>query len=81
MHPIRNIKEKVGSGVEDIAVTASQLIKDAVVAVSDKVKEFNEKVIQSEEQRFAEDHGYAHGGRGKKILNHLAGISKYETSA
>ena len=36
LHPIRTIKEKIGSAIEEIAVTAPQLVKDAVVAVGDQ---------------------------------------------
>jgi len=75
MHPIRNIKEKIGSSVEEIAVTASKIVKDVVVAISDKVKDFNEKVLEPEE------HGYTHGGTGEKILKYLTGVSKYEAGA
>jgi hypothetical protein len=75
MHPIRNIKEKIGSSVEEIAVTAPQIVKDVVVAISDKVKDFNEKVLEPEE------HGYTHGSTGEKILKYLTGVSKYEAGA
>jgi hypothetical protein len=81
MHPIRNIKEKVGSAVEDIAITAPQLVKDVVVTIGDKVKDLNEKVLEPEEQRFAEEHGYTHGGTGEKIVKYLIGVDKYEAGA
>ncbi|UJR22925.1 hypothetical protein I4U23_025953 [Adineta vaga] len=81
MHPIRTVKEKIGSAFEEIAVTTPQIVKDAVVAASDKVKDFNEKVLEPEEQRFAEEHDYTHGGTREKIAKHLIGVSKYETGA
>jgi hypothetical protein len=81
MHPIRTIKEKIGSAVEEIAVTVPQTVKNAVVAVSDKVSDFNEKVLEPEEQRFADEHGYTHGGTREKIVKHLTGVTKYEAGA
>lgn len=81
MHPIRTVKEKIGSAIEEIAVTAPQIVKDVVVAGSEKVKEFNEKVIEPEEQKFADEHGYTHGGKREKIAKHLMGVDKYEAGA
>ncbi|CAF0976033.1 unnamed protein product [Rotaria sordida] len=81
MHPIRNIKEKIGSCVEDIAVTAPQIVKDASIAVTDQVKNFNEKVLEPTEQQLADEHGYTHGGKREKIVKHLTGIGKYEAGA
>ncbi|CAF0777519.1 unnamed protein product [Adineta steineri] len=81
MHPIRAIKEKIGSAVEDIAVTAPRIVKDTVVASGDKIKDFNAKVLEPEEQKLAEEHGYTHGGKREKIAKHLTGISKYEAGA
>jgi len=81
MHPIRAIKEKVGSAVEDVAITAPKIIKDAVVAVGDKAQELNEKVLEPEQQRFADEHGYTHGGLREKAAKHLIGVGKYEAGA
>jgi hypothetical protein len=81
MHPIRSIKEKVGSAVEDIAITAPQIVKDAVVSGGNKVQELNEKVLEPEQQRLAEEHGYTHGGMREKAVKHLTGIGKYEAGA
>jgi hypothetical protein len=82
MHPIRRIKEKIiGPAVEDIAVTAPQIVKDAVVTVSDKIKDVNEKVLESEEQRLADEHGYTHGGKRERLVKHVLGVSKYEAGA
>jgi len=81
MHPIRSVKEKVGSAIEDIAVTAPQIVKDSVVTVSDKVKDVNEKVLEPTEQRLADEHGYTHGGKREKLVKHVIGVGKYETGA
>jgi hypothetical protein len=81
MHPIRSIKEKIGSAVEDIAITAPKIVKDVVVATSEKVKDFNEKVLEPEEQRLADEHGYTHGGTREKIVKHVTGVGKYEAGA
>ena len=81
MHPIRAIKEKIGSAVEDVAVTAPQCVKDAVVAIGDKIKDINDKVIEPEEQKLADEHGYTHGGKREKIVKHLVGVGKYESGA
>ncbi|CAF1032766.1 unnamed protein product [Rotaria sp. Silwood1] len=81
MHPIRHVKEKIGSCVEDIAVTAPQIVKDVSIAVSDQVKNFNEKVLEPEEQQLADEHGYTHGGKREKIVKHLMGVDKYEVGA
>ena len=81
LHPIRTIKEKIGSAIEEIAVTAPQLVKDAVVAAGDQAKVFNETILEPTEQQWAEEHGYTHGGRREKIVKHLMGVSKYEAGA
>lgn len=81
MHPIRTVKEKIGSALEEIAVTAPQIVKDAVVATSDRVKDFNDKVLEPEEQRFATEHGYTHGGMREKLVKHMIGVGKYEAGA
>jgi len=81
MHPIRNIKEKIGSAVEDIAITVPKVVKDAVVTASDKIKDVNENVLEPEEQRLADEHGYTHGGTREKIVKHATGIGKYEAGA
>ncbi|CAF2610495.1 unnamed protein product [Rotaria sp. Silwood2] len=78
MHRIRNIEEKIGSYVEDMAVTALQIVKVVSVAVSNQAKNFNEKVLESEEQGLADEHGYTHGGKREKIVKHLMGVDKYE---
>jgi hypothetical protein len=81
MHPIQSIKNKVGSAVEDIAVTAPQIVKDTVVTVGDKIKDVNEKVVEPTEQRLADEHGYTHGGKREKLVKHVIGVGKYETGA
>lgn len=81
MHPIRDIKERLGSALENVGTTAPQIVKDVAVAVSDKVQEFNEKVLEPEQERFAEEHGYAHGGMVEKVVKYVAGIGKYEAGA
>ena len=81
MHPVRAVKEKIGSALEEIAVTTPQIVKDAVVAASDKIQEYNEKVLEPEQQRFAEEHNYTHGGTRETIAKHLIGVSKYEAGA
>lgn len=81
MHPIRSIKEKFGSAVEDIAVTAPHIVKDAVVTVSDKIKDSNEKILEPTEQRLADEHGYTHGGKREKLVKHVMGVNKYEVGA
>jgi hypothetical protein len=81
MHPIRAIKEKIGSAVEDVAVTAPQFVKDTVVSVGDKIKDVNDKVLEPTEQKLADDHGYTHGGKREKFVKHLMGVGKYETGA
>lgn len=81
MHPIRAIKEKIGSAVEDVAVTAPQVVKDAVVAVTDKIKDANDNVLEPTEQRLADEHGYTHGGKREKLVKHIIGVGKYESGA
>ena len=81
MHPIRAIKEKIGSAVEDVAVTAPPLVKEAVVSVGDKVKDANDRYLEPAEQRLADEHGYTHGGKREKIVKHLIGVGKYESAA
>jgi hypothetical protein len=81
MHPIRSIKEKVGSAIEDIAVTAPKIVKDTVVPVGDKIKDVNEKVIEPTEQQLADEHGYTHGGKREKLVKHVIGVGKYEAGA
>ena len=81
MHPIRAIKEKVGSAVEDIAITAPQAVKNVVVSVGDKIKDINEKHLEPAEQRLADENGYTHGGKREKFVKHLVGVGKYETGA
>jgi len=81
MHPIRSIKEKVGSAIEDIAVTAPNIVKDTVVPVGDKIKDVNEKVIEPTEHQLADEHGYTHGGKREKLVKHVIGVGKYEAGA
>jgi hypothetical protein len=81
MHPIRTIKEKIGSAVEDVAVTAPPLVKETVVTVGDKVKHVNDRYLEPTEQRLADEHGYTHGGKREKLVKHLTGVSKYESAA
>ena len=81
MHPIRAIEEKIGSAVEDIAVTAPGAVKDVVVKVTDKMKHVNENVLEPTEQKLADDHGYTHGGKRERIVKHVIGVSKYEHGA
>jgi hypothetical protein len=81
MHPIRTIKENVGAAVEEIAVTAPQIVKDAAVTIADKMKDVNEKFLEPEEQRLADEHGYTHGGTREKVVKHLIGVGKYEAGA
>ncbi len=81
MNPIRSIKEKVGSAVEDIAVTAPQFVKDTVVSVGDKVKHVNEEFLEPAEQKLADEHGYTHGGKREKLVKHFIGVGKYESGA
>ena len=81
MHPIRAIKEKIGSALEEIAVTAPPLVKDMVVAIGDQAQVFNEKVLEPTEQQWADEHGYTHGGTREKIVKHLTGVTKYEAGA
>jgi hypothetical protein len=81
MHPIRAVKEKIGSAVEDVAVTAPKCVKKAVVAVGDKVKDVNDKYIEPEEQKLADEHGYTHGGKREKLVKHVMGVGKYESGA
>lgn len=81
MHPIRAIEEKIGSAVEDIAVTAPGPIKGVVVKVADKMKHVNENVLEPTEQKLADDHGYTHGGKRERVVKHVIGVSKYEHGA
>lgn len=81
MHPIRAVKEKIGSAVEDIAVTAPNFVKTAVVTVGDKIKDINEKHLEPAEQKLADEHGYTHGGKREKFVKHMIGVGKYETGA
>ncbi len=81
MHPIRSIKEKIGSAIEDIAVTAPQVVKDVVVPVTDKIKDVNDNVLEPTEQRLADEHGYTHGGKRERLVKHIIGVSKYEDGA
>ena len=81
MHPIRTIKEKLGAAVEDVAVTAPKLVKDAVVTIGDKIKDINENVLEPTEQRLADEHGYTHGGKREKLVKHIVGVGKYESAA
>jgi hypothetical protein len=81
MHPIRSIKNKIGEAIEEIAVTAPQIVKDAVVAVGDKTKDFNDKVLEPQEQKWADERGYTHGGKREKVVKHLVGVGKYESGA
>ena len=81
MHPIRDLKERLGAALENVGTTAPQIMKDLAVAVSNKVQEFNEQVLEPEQQRFAEEHGYTHGGMVENTVKYLAGIGKYEAGA
>lgn len=81
MHPIRAIKEKMAAAVEEMAVTAPPLVRDAVVAIGDQTREWNSKILEPAEQRFAEEHGYTHGGMRERFVKRVAGINKYESAA
>ena len=81
MHPIRAIKEKVAAAVEEMAVTAPPLVRDAVVAIGDQTREWNSKVLEPAQQRWAEEHGYTHGGMRERFVKRVSGISKYESTA
>lgn len=81
MHPIRKIRETLGSGVAEIAVTAPPLVKDAVIKVADKLNDVNDNVLEPAEQRLADEHGYTHGGKREGLAKHMMGVGKYESGA
>ena len=81
MHPIRDFNERLGTALENVGTTAPQIVKDVAVTVSDKVQEFNQKVLEPEQERFAEEHGYTRGGMVEKMVKYVAGIGKYEAGA
>ncbi len=77
-HPIRSIKEKIGSAIEDVAVTAPEVVKDTAGTVTDKIKDVNDNVLKPVEQQLAGEHGYTNGGKRERLVKHIIGVSKYE---
>jgi hypothetical protein len=77
-HPIRSIKEKIGSAIEDLVITAPEVVKDTAGTVTDKINDVNNNLLEPVEQQLADEHGYTHGGKRERLVKHIIGVSKYE---